>query len=129
MKRVSIFGIWHEICPLSLPSFHVNFWPIKWFWWQNVFRHYDFWPSELHEKILTLFWKICLSSLYSKINWSYNCHNVSATIWDQKFLLKSDLYGSDLLYLDIKMKVSPMASTLWTQFWPTIYSVKCWPLN
>ncbi len=67
-------------------------------------------------------WESRLSSLFSKINRSYNRHDVSATIWDQKFLLKSDLYGSDRLYLDIKMKVSPMASTWWTRFWPTIYT-------
>ncbi len=118
MKRVSIFGIWHEICTLSLPTFHANCWLIKWICWKNVFQQYDFCTSELLENILTLLGKIRLSSLFSKINWSYNRHNVSATIWDQKFLLQSDLYCSDCLHLDIKMNVSPMAST---RCWPTIY--------
>ncbi len=83
--------IWHLMWKLSLPTFHANCWLIKQNCWQNVLRQYDFWLSELHEKILTLPGKICLSSLFSKINWSYNIHNVSAAIWDQKILLKSDL--------------------------------------
>ncbi len=115
MKRVSIFGIWCENCPLPLPTFRANYWLIKWICWQNVLRQYDFWPSELHEKSLTLLGKICLSSLFSKINWSYDRQNGSAVIWDQKFLLKSDLY------LDIKMKVSSVFSMWCIRFWPTIY--------
>ncbi len=129
MKRVSIFSIWREICPLPLPTFYVNCWPIKWSGWQNFLRQCDFWPSELHEKIVTMFGKIHLSSLFSKINWSNSRHDVSATIWDQKFLLKLDLYGSHLLHLVIKMKVSPMASTWWTRFWPTIYILQMMTLK
>ncbi len=101
MKRVSILGIWREMCTLYLPTFHANCWLIKWICWKIFFRQYDFWPSELHEKILTLHGKICLSSLFKKINWNYNLHDVSATIWDKNFLLNSDLYGSDRLHLDI----------------------------
>ncbi len=109
--------IWH----LPLPTYHANYWLIKWFCWQFFFREYDFWPSEQHRDILDLLEKIHLSSFFSKINWSYNRHDVSATIWDQKFLIKSDFHGSDCLHLDIKRKVSPMASTWWTWCWPTIY--------
>ncbi len=79
------------------------------------------WTAELHEKILILLGKICLSSLFSKINWSYNRHDVFATIWDQKFMLKSDLYCPDRLHLGVKMKVSSMASTWCIQLWHTIY--------
>ncbi len=121
MKRVSIFGIWRENCPLPLPTFHANCWLIKRNCWQNVLWQYDFWLSELHEKILTLLGKICLSSLFSKINWSYNRHNVSAAIWDQKFLSKSDLFCPDRLHLDVKMKVSSLSSTWCIRFWHTIY--------
>ncbi len=115
--------IWHLTSKLSIasPNFSCECWLIKWICWQNVLRQYDFWPSKLHEKILTLHGKIWLSSLFSKIYWSYNCHNVSATIWDQKFLLKSDLYCPDHLHLDIKTKVSSVSSTWCIQIWHTIY--------
>ncbi len=86
MKRISIFRIWRENCPLPLPTFHANCWLIEGICWKNVFRQYDFWPSELHEKILTLLGKICLHSLFSKMNWSYNRHNVSATELHEKIL-------------------------------------------
>ncbi len=84
-------------------------------------RPYDFWPSELHEKILTLLGKIRLSLLFSKINWTYNSHNMSAAIWNQKFLLKSDLCCPDHLHRDMKMKVSSMGSRWCIRFWHTIY--------
>ncbi len=115
--------IWYltENCLLPLPTFHANCWLIKRNCWQNVLRQYDFWLSELHEKILTLLGKICLSSLFSKINWSYNRHNVSAAIWNQKFLSKSDLYCLDRLHLGIKMKVLSVSSTWCIRFWHTIY--------
>ncbi len=70
---------------------------------------------------LTLLGKICLGSLFSKINWSYNRHNVSAKIWDQKFLSKSNLYCPDRLHLGVKMKVSSVASMWCIRFWHTIY--------
>ncbi len=83
MKHVSIFGIWREICALSFPTFHANCWLIKCFF-GNMISDYAW---ELHEKNLTLLGKIRLSSLFSQINWSYNHHNMSAAIWDQKILL------------------------------------------
>ncbi len=62
-----------------------------------------------------------LSSLFSKKKWSYNRHNVFAAIWDQTFLLKSDLYCPDYRHLGIKMKVSFMSSMWCIRFWHTIY--------
>ncbi len=118
MKRVSIFGIWRENSPLPLPTFHANCWRIKRNCWQNILRQYDFRPFELHEKILTLLGK---SSFFGKINCSYNRHNVSAAIWDQKFLSKSDLYCLDRLHLGVKIKVLFVASTWCIRFWHTIY--------
>ncbi len=50
--------IWHLMIPLHLPTFHVNCWLIKRNCWQNILQQYDFWQSELHEKILTLLGKI-----------------------------------------------------------------------
>ncbi len=121
MKSVFIFGVWRENCSLPLPTFHMYCWLIKWICCQNVLRQYDFWLSELHQKILTLLGKHFLSSLFSKLNWSYNCHNVSAAIVDQKFLLKSDWYCPDHLHRDIKTKVSSVSSTWCIQFWHNIY--------
>ncbi len=66
-------------------------------------------------------WENLFKFIFSKINWSYNRHNVSATIWDQKFLLKSDLYCPDHLDLHIKTKISSAFSTWCIRFWDTLY--------
>ncbi len=66
-------------------------------------------------------WENLFKFIISKLNWSYNRHDVTAAIWDQKFLLKSDLYCPDRLHLDIKMTVSSVASTWCVRFWHTIY--------
>ncbi len=115
--------IWHLTSNLSIasPNLSCELLTDKINLLKNLFQHYDFWPSELHEKILTLLGKIRLSPLFSKLNWSYNRHNLSAAIWDPKFLLKWDKYCPDHLHLDIKIKVLSVASTWCIRFRPTIY--------
>ncbi len=93
----------------------------------NLLKKYfsAIWFLTFFIKYMRKFWlclgKFVLSSLFSKINWNYHCQDVSATIWDQKFMFKSDLYGSVRLHLGIKMKVSSVSSTWCIRFWHTIY--------
>ncbi len=70
-------------------------------------------------KILTLYRKIQLSSLFSKIKWGH--HMMSETVHHHlgmEILLKSDLYCSDHLHFGVKVKVSYLATTC-IRFWPT----------
>ncbi len=101
------FFILSHIWALPLPTFHSNCWLIRWICRENVLCQYDFWTSDLHGEIPTLHEKICLRSLCSKINWSHNHHKVSAVIWDQKSLLKSNLFCSDHLHFSTQFWSSP----------------------
>ncbi len=109
---------------LSQPFMRIADLLIKRNCWQNVLQQYDFWPSELHEKILTLPGKIRLSSLFSKINWSYNvtmCQppfeirksgknqtdialiiSIMVSKWRSRMWLPHGVFGFDILFIDIK---------------------------